>query len=71
MKALLLQGCQKPLEHSFEQWQEAYSKILEEGYAQIDFKPKKSRKQRGRAAKPKELNLLDPWTGIKAVSWHS
>lgn len=59
MKALLLQGCEKPLEHSFEQWQQAYSKILEEGYAQIDFKPEKSRKQRGRAAKPKELNLLD------------
>ena len=59
MKALLLQGCQKPLEHSFEQWQEAYSKILEEGYAQIDFKPKKNSKQRGRAAKPKELNLLN------------
>ncbi len=59
MKALLLQGCENPLEHTFEQWQEAYSKLLEEGYAQIDFKPKKSRKQRGRAAKPKELNLLD------------
>ena len=59
MKALLLRGCEKPLEHTFEQWQQAYSKLLKKGYAEIDFKPKKSRKQRGRAAKPKELNLLD------------
>ena len=59
MKALLLRGCEKPFEHSFEQWQQAYSKLLEEGYAEIDFKPEKNRKQRGRAAKPKELNLLD------------
>ena len=44
MKSLLLQGCEKPLEHSFEQWQEAYSKLPEEGYTQIDFKPKKKQK---------------------------
>ena len=59
MKALLLQACGNPLEHSFEQWQQAYSKILKEGHAEINFKPEKNRKQRGRAAKPKELNLLD------------
>lgn len=59
MKALLLQGCEKPSEHSFEEWRQAYSKILEEGYAEIDFKPEKSRQQRGRASKPKELNLLE------------
>ena len=59
MKALLLQACEKPLENCFEQWQEAYSKLLKEGYAQIDFNPEKSSKQRGRVAKPKELNLLD------------
>ncbi len=59
MKALLLQACENPLEHSFEQWQEAYSKILEEGSAEIGFEPEKSRKQRGRPAKPKELNLLE------------
>jgi len=59
MKALLLQCCEKPLEHTFEQWQQAYSKILEEGYAEIGFKPEKSSKQRGRTAKPKELNLLN------------
>ncbi len=59
MKALLLQGCEKPFEHTFEQWHEAYSKILKKGYTEIDFKPKKSKKQRGRVAKPKELNLLD------------
>ena len=59
MKALLLQGCEKPLEHTFEQWQQAYSKILEEGSAEIDFKPEKNRKQKGRAPRPKELNLLD------------
>jgi transposase len=59
MKALLLQACEEPAANSFEQWQEAYSKILKEGYAQIDFKPERSSKQRGRAAKPKELNLLD------------
>lgn len=59
MKALLLQACETPLKHSFEQWQEAYSKILEEGYPEIGFEPEKSRKQRGRPAKPKELNLLE------------
>jgi len=59
MKALLLQSFEKPSEHSFEQWQQAYSKLLEDGYAEIDFKPEKSRKQRGRCAKPKELNLLN------------
>lgn len=59
MKTLLLQGCEKPSQHSFEEWQQAYSKILEEGYAEIDFKPEKGRQQRGRAAKPKELNLLE------------
>ena len=59
MKALLLQACENPLEHSFEQWQETYSKILAEGYAQIGFEPEKDRKQKGRAAKPKELNLLE------------
>jgi transposase len=59
MKALLLQGCEKPLEHCFEQWEQAYSKILEDGYAEIDFKPEKGSKQRGRCARPKELNLLE------------
>ncbi len=59
MKALLLQACENPLEHTFEQWQEAYSKILETGYAQIGFKPEKSSRQRGRCARPKELNLLN------------
>ena len=59
MKALLQQACEEPAENSFEQWQQAYSNILKKGYAQIDFKPTKSRKQRGRVAKPKELNLLE------------
>ena len=59
MKALLLHGCENPLDYTFTQWQQAYSKLLEEGYTQIDFKPEKNRKQRGRCAKPKELNLLD------------
>lgn len=59
MKTLLLQACEDPLASSFEQWQQAYSKILKDGYTEIDFKPETSRKQRGRAAKPKELNLLE------------
>lgn len=59
MKSLLLQACEKPLEHSFEQWHKAYSKILEEGSAEIGFEAEKVRKQRGRPAKPKELNLLE------------
>ena len=59
MKALLLQACENPLEHSFEKWQELYLEILEKGYPQIGFEPEKSRKQRGRPAKPKELNLLE------------
>ena len=58
MKALLLQACENPLEHTFEQWQQAYSKLLEEGSAEIVFDPEKNSKQRGRPAKPKELNLL-------------
>ena len=59
MKSLLLQACEKPLEHSFEQWHKAYSKILEEGYDEIGFEPETSRKSRGRPDKPKELNLLE------------
>ena len=59
MKTLLLQACEEPLANRFEQWQERYSKILKEGYRQIGFKPNKSKKQRGRSAKPKELNLLE------------
>ena len=60
MKALLLQACEKPLERTFEQWQQAYSKLLEEGAAEIGFKPEKdSSRQRGRKARPKELNLLN------------
>ena len=59
MKALLLQACENPLEHSFKQWQQRYSKILEEGSAEIGFKPKESSTQRGRPAKPKEVNLLE------------
>ena len=59
MKALLLQACEEPVTNSFEQWHKKYSEILKEGHGEIDFKPEKSGKQRGRAAKPKELNLLD------------
>ena len=59
MKTLLLQACEKPLANSFEQWQTAYLKILEEGKLEIDYKPDKTLKRRGRQAKPKELNLLE------------
>ena len=60
MKTLLLQGCEEPLTNSFEQWQAKYSKVIEEGYPEIGFEPDKSnKKQRGRPAKPKELNLLE------------
>ena len=60
MKALLLQACENPLKNTFEQWQQSYSKLLEEGAAEINFKPEKdSGSQRGRKAKPKELNLLN------------
>ena len=43
----------------FEQWQQAYSKILQGGYDEIDFDGQTNKKQRGRVAKPKELNLLE------------
>ena len=59
MKALLLQACENPLEKTFEQWQDEYSKILEAGYLEIDFKPDKSKQQPGRVAKPKALNLAE------------
>ena len=59
MKALLLEACENRQRSSSEQWHEKYSKILEEAYRQIDFKPPKSKKQRGRVAKPKELNLVE------------
>ena len=59
MKALLLKACEEPAVNSLAQWQEAYSKILKEGSAEINFEPEKSKPQRGRAAKPKELNLLE------------
>ncbi len=59
MKALLLKACEEPTTNSLEQWQETYSKLLEEGSAEINFEPQKSGKQKGRVAKPKELNLLE------------
>ena len=59
LKALLLQACENPSQYSFEQWQQRYSKLLEEGYSQIGFKSENNSKQRGRPAKPKELNLLE------------
>ena len=59
LKTLLLDCNKEPGLKSLEQWHEQYSKILKEGYIEIDFKPDKSNKQRGRSAKPKELNLLD------------
>lgn len=59
MKALLLQAWEDPLASSFEQWQAAYLKILKEGKLEIDYKPDKMLKRRGRRAKPKELNLLE------------
>jgi len=59
MKTLLLHACEDPLASSFEQWQAAYLKILEEGRLEIDYKPDKTLKRRGRRAKPKELNLLE------------
>ena len=39
MKILLLKACDEPAANSFEQWQQTYSKILEKGYSEIDFKP--------------------------------
>ena len=59
MKTLLLDCNKEPTANSLEKWHEAYSEILKEGYLQIAFKPEKSKKQRGRPAKPKELNLLE------------
>ena len=59
MKTLLLQACEDPLSNSFDQWQNAYLKILKAGKLEIGYKPEKPLKQRGRAAKPKELNLLE------------
>ena len=48
------------MKNTFEQWQQSYSKLLEEGAAEIGFKPEKdSSSQRGRKAKPKELNMLN------------
>jgi hypothetical protein len=58
MKTLLLKACEEPLVNSFEQWQQAYSKILADGYLEINFEPQKSRKQRGRAAKSKNDPIL-------------
>lgn len=57
MKSLLLQACENPLAHSFEQWQRRYREILKEGYLEIGFKIEEKRKQRGRPARPKEFNL--------------
>ena len=59
LKTLLLDSNEEPDSRSPDQWYEQYSKIVKEGYAQIDFKPDKSKPQRGRIAKPKELNLLE------------
>ena len=59
MKTLLLNCNKDPSAKSLAQWQEAYSKILKEGYLEIAFNPERSKKQTGRVAKPKELNLLE------------
>ena len=59
LKTLLLDSNEEPDSMSPDQWYEQYSKIVKEGYAQIDFKPDKSKPQKGRIAKPKELNLLE------------
>ena len=59
LKTLLLDCNKEPGSKSLEQWHEQYSKLVKDGYAEIDFKPKQSKQQRGRAAKPKELNLLE------------
>ena len=59
MKSLLLQACENPLARSLEQWKQQYSEILKAGYLEIDYKPEKQGKQRGRRAKPKELNLAE------------
>ena len=69
MKTLLLQACEDPLSNSFDQWQNAYLKILKAGKLEIGYKPEKPLKQGGRAAKPKELNL-SAWINIEVVFWH-
>ena len=59
LKRLLLDSNKEPCSKSLDQWHEQYSKILKAGYVEIDFRPDKSKKQRGRRAKPKEFNLLE------------
>ena len=59
LKTLLLDCNEEPGSNSLKQWHDQYSKIVKEGYVEIDFKPDKRKGQRGRRAKPKELNLLE------------
>ena len=59
MKALLLEACEAPLARSVEQWKQQYREILKAGYLEINYKGQEQGKQRGRRAKPKELNLAE------------
>jgi len=68
LKTLLLACHKEPGSKSLEQWHEQYLKLVKDGYAEIDFKPEQGKGQRGRAAKPKELKLLERFAADKHKS---
>jgi transposase len=60
LKALLLQACEDPGSKLLQQWKELYRGLVKSGYASSPFvAPPRKKGQRGKAAQPKVLNLLD------------
>ena len=60
LKALLLQANKEPSSKLPQEWKGLYRELVENGYASNPFvQPARKKGQRGKAAQPKVLNLLD------------